>query len=141
MQLQKKAGGIIINNYKVALVHQAKTQTWVLPKGQVEFGESLLRTARREIYEETGIVNPQFIVKLGTYTRKSKLGPDILKEITYFLFKTTQKKVCCFDGEITNIQWIDIADVPRLLSYQEDRDFFLKVKSKVLFWYEHPIII
>ena len=49
------AGGIVLNqDQKVAVVNQ-NNDSWSLPKGHIEKGESSIIAARREIAEETGI--------------------------------------------------------------------------------------
>ena len=55
------AGGIIINkNNEVVIVNQ-NHDSWSLPKGHIDPGESNLETAKREIYEETGIIDLKLI--------------------------------------------------------------------------------
>ena len=69
------AGGIVINNkQEVAIVNQ-NHDSYSLPKGHVDKGESYLEAAKREIYEETGIENLQYIKELGSYSRY-KIGLD-----------------------------------------------------------------
>lgn len=45
----------IENEWRVALVQGDEAGKWGLPKGHTEQGESLERTAIRELYEETGV--------------------------------------------------------------------------------------
>ena len=57
------AGGIIINQFnKIAIVNQ-NYDSWSLPKGHIDKGETAIDAAIREIYEETGIINPALIKK------------------------------------------------------------------------------
>ena len=53
--IHKTAGGVLFNKdaTKVYLIHKIDRDEWLLPKGHVE-DESLVDTAKREIYEETG---------------------------------------------------------------------------------------
>ena len=63
------AGAIIINNHQeVAIVNQ-NHDSWSLPKGHIDNGETKLEAAIREIYEETGIENPELIKPLGSFGR------------------------------------------------------------------------
>jgi predicted NUDIX family NTP pyrophosphohydrolase len=44
---------------------------WTIPKGQVDLGEKLLDTARREFEEETGIVPREPFLSLGSVRQKA----------------------------------------------------------------------
>ncbi|WP_112182320.1 MULTISPECIES: NUDIX hydrolase [Paraliobacillus] len=49
-------GAIIFDDQKRVLLHlRADNQTWGFPGGYMELGESVKETARREVFEETGL--------------------------------------------------------------------------------------
>ena len=47
------AGGIVLLNQKILFIK--KRGIWDLPKGKIEFDDSIDVTALREIHEETGL--------------------------------------------------------------------------------------
>ena len=49
------AGGIVINPLRGVVLVNQNNNSWSLPKGHVETGETTLEAAIREIKEETGI--------------------------------------------------------------------------------------
>ncbi|MDR3049188.1 MAG: NUDIX domain-containing protein [Elusimicrobiota bacterium] len=53
----KKEGGKIL----FLIVHSKRNNEWGFPKGHIEKGESEKETAKREIFEETGIKEIEFI--------------------------------------------------------------------------------
>ena len=122
------AGGVVINDDKVLVVFQAKTQTWALPKGHVDKGESPIETAIREIYEESGIKDLTYVKELGSYFRGTKKNPDIRKKITYFHFTTKETKLSPQDPDNPEAKWVSIDGVVDLLSYEADKEFFKKIK-------------
>ena len=68
---QESAGGIVLGpDGKIVLVCQ-RGNSWSFPKGHVEDGELPLDAAKREIFEETGIMDAEFIKELGSYERYS----------------------------------------------------------------------
>ena len=125
------AGGIIINQLnKIAIVNQ-NHDSWSLPKGHIDKGETAIDAAIREIYEETGIINPTLIKKVGVYERY-RIGLDgnddlsELKRIHIFLFKSTQKILKPIDKNNPEAKWIDIKEVENYLTHREDINFFKK---------------
>ena len=62
------AGGLILNQYNEVLFIFRKN-LWDLPKGKVEFYETLEKAALREVIEETGVLeNCLELVKPLVYT-------------------------------------------------------------------------
>ena len=125
------AGGIIFNQKnEVAIVNQ-NHDSWSLPKGHIDEGETPIDAAIREIYEETGIINPTLIKKVGVYERY-RIGLDgnddlsELKRIHIFLFKSTQKILKPIDKNNPEAKWIDTKEVENYLTHREDINFFKK---------------
>ena len=123
------AGGIIINEYNEVVIVNQNHDSWSLPKGHVEDNETVLETAKREIYEETGLSDIELIKELGSYERYriSLDGDDDLTElkvIYMFLFKTKKQKLIPIDPNNPEAMWIKPKDVSNYLTHQKDKDFF-----------------
>lgn len=132
------AGGIILNKKRnICLVNDKVigTSTWSLPKGRMKKEEKLLETAKREIYEETGLKNITFIKKLGIIRRPSNIFPLVEKEIHVFLFTTNQNKLhSLFNDqfEYAEPNWFTYDEAVDRLTSEKDREF-LKLKRKEIF--------
>ena len=123
------AGCIVVNNkQEIAIVNQ-NHDSYSLPKGHVDQGESYLDAAKREIYEETGIEDLQYIKDMGSYSRY-KIGLDgkddvsELKKIYIFLFTSNQVNLVPKDPHNPFAIWANIEKVQELLTHQEDVKFF-----------------
>ena len=140
MPPRASAGGVIVNHEdKILLVHQ-RNNSWSFPKGGIEPGENALEAAKREIAEEAGITELALLFELGSYERYSiaKDGISEQKELglrprTFFLFTTAQTEFCPHDpdGEITNVCWATLDEVPELLTHPKDKEFFASIRSKI----------
>ena len=68
------AGGVVLNKQgKVLMMH--RLGFWDLPKGKAEKGESIMKTAEREVNEECNIeveVLDDFVISYHTYLQKSQ---------------------------------------------------------------------
>tara|TARA_B100000029_G_scaffold510530_1_gene602233 strand:- start:331 stop:759 length:429 start_codon:yes stop_codon:yes gene_type:complete len=131
------AGGIVINNnQEVAIVNQ-NYDSWSLPKGHVDKGESILDAAIREIYEETGITDLKLIKSLGDYGRY-KIGLDgendksEFKTINIFLFTSNQKELKPIDPHNPEAKWIAFDKVENFLTHPNDKEFYLKSVSSFI---------
>ena len=108
------AGGIVLGDKgTVALVRNRKDTKWFFPKGHVDEGEDLEETSRREIAEETGLTDLEYIDTLTSYTRP---GIDAqghytseIKEIHMFLFAAPMHAKLSPSLEITDAEWISLS--------------------------------
>ena len=128
MKYTTSAGGVVVNSKGQILVVNQKGTSWSLPKGHIEAGEDFLATAKREIYEETGIKNLTFIKELGNYQREKIGDPTEMKTIHMFLFKTDEMELKPQDPENPEARWVVNDEVVELLTAKEDKEFFGKIK-------------
>src|SRR3990167_7325349 len=92
-QRTESAGGVVLNPRGEVLVVNQNGNSWSLPKGHIDPGESARGAAQREILEESGVDGLTYLDDLGSYERYriGKEGSDDLTElktIHLFLFKT-----------------------------------------------------
>jgi 8-oxo-dGTP pyrophosphatase MutT (NUDIX family) len=132
MKRTESAGGIVVNaaTGRILIVSQHGT-SWSLPKGHIEEGEDKLAAALREIREESGITQLEYVRELGSYQRhrlSAKGGEDRkeLKTIHLFLFTTQEETLCPLDPANPEARWVEKTGVAELLTHPEDREFFLK---------------
>lgn len=138
MEEVHSAGGVVERDNKIVVVSQLGV-SWSLPKGHVDEGENIIDTAKREIYEETGIKNLEFVKDLGSYKRCSRVytkdnGDEEcleMKTITLFHFKTDQKNLCPIDSHNPEAKWVEKDKVNEVLTHPKDKEFFLKIKNKL----------
>jgi 8-oxo-dGTP diphosphatase len=62
------AGGVLVNNDRVLILHRPKANDIRLPKGEIEAGESAREAALREVVEETGYADIEIVEDLGEQT-------------------------------------------------------------------------
>ena len=130
----KCAGGIIYNDKNEVVIVNQNHDSWSLPKGHIDSGESSLEAALREIYEETGIKKPTYIKSLGKFKRY-RIGLDgnddlsELKTISIYLFKSNQINLQPIDPNNPEAIWVNVEEAYKLLSHKEDKSFFKKSLS------------
>ncbi len=136
MKKTHSAGGVVLNASGQALIVNQNNNSWSLPKGHIDPGETALEAAVREIREESGITELVLVRELGTYERpKIGLGGgDDLSEVkvlTFFLFHTSQTELCPADPQNPEARWVKKEEVARYLTHPKDRDFFLRTLKEL----------
>lgn len=114
------SGGIVYRDAErgpeVVLLHRADGDTWHLPKGTVESGETLEEAAIREIREETNITG-RIVARLADLYSEFRDTNDeqIPKRTTYFLIQAQSGELQC-DHEHDMALFILIEDASTLLA-------------------------
>jgi len=135
-RVRHSAGGVVLNKNGQVLVVNQRGLSWSLPKGHLEEGESPLAAARREIYEESGVKELEFVMPLGAYVRR-RIGArggengSGLKKLTFFLFRTNEEQLQPVDPDNPVARWVDRAQVADLLTHPKDRDFFRSIQAQL----------
>ena len=133
------AGGIVLDNNKILLVRNKKSEYvdnsksfWGFPKGHMEDGEAPKDAAKREVMEETG-----FIVEL------TNVKPLVESRYEIFVDKEKVRKTVWFfkmnivkafdsepDNEIEEVALVDYETALDLLTHKEDKKILKYVFNK-----------
>lgn len=114
--------------YKKASEHYR--ESWDFPKGNVEKNETEQQVAAREIKEETGIDELNFIssfketIKLF-YRKEGKL---VFKIITFLLAETRQEKVK-LSFEHDSYKWASYEEAMELLTHKNSKEILTKANN------------
>ena len=106
------------------LVYSNRNKIWGFPKGHIEEGETEKEAALREIKEEAGLDNLQFIngftekVKYETISKRLPYkGQDIEKYVTYFLCETKNKDITVDGREISDYKFLSLSEAEELVKF------------------------
>ncbi len=147
MPLEKSAGGVVfcLHRGKVEyLLLKNKANCWLFPKGLVEEGEKDEEAALREIREETGLENLLLIpgfkeqekyffsVKYDYQLQRGwRSGEKVFKIVTYFLFKTKNKKIK-LSFEHIDYCWLSFNQAREKITYAEAKKILEKANKFIL---------
>jgi len=130
------AGGVLVRQlegrWHVAAIRPAGKPEglWALPKGGLDRGEQAEAAAVREVEEETG-ARGDSLGKLGDvkyfYVRN---GVRVFKVVTFYLVRYESGELGdiseAFRHEVADVQWLPLAEAPKLLAYKGEREMAQK---------------
>ena len=108
----RAAGGIIVRDGNVLIVHRPKYDDWSIPKGKCKRGETDEACALREIEEETGL-RCEIERRLGETRYDALAGPKV---VHWFLMRPLVGEFAPHE-EIDQMAWVPISDVPDRLTF------------------------
>jgi 8-oxo-dGTP diphosphatase len=112
------AGGVLVRDGRVAVVHRPKYEDWSLPKGKLDPGESFEEAALREVQEETGIRGELVRELPSTSYRDSKDRPKVVR----YWEMTPVAGEFVPNSEVDELRWLEPDEAAGLLTYDRDRE-------------------
>ncbi len=109
---------------EVLLITSLNKKKWIIPKGYIEFKLTPYESAKKEAYEEAGILGRDHFIELGSF--KTKKSSGILDVIVYSMevfqmledypeAKERKRKWFIYDDAIKNVSIPEIRELIRTL--------------------------
>jgi 8-oxo-dGTP diphosphatase len=124
MTLVRAAGGLVVRDGHVLLVHRPRYDDWTFPKGKCGDGESYENCALREVAEETGLLCELREDAGATDYVDAKGRP---KHVRWWLMKTLDGSFAPND-EVDEIRWVAPREAAALLSYARDLPLLERIR-------------
>lgn len=142
MPVEKSAGAIIFhkeNNKIYYLLLHYQSGHWDFPKGNIEKGEKIEETAKREVKEETGIEDIKFIEGFKEWIKyfykrtppkfgKREAGKTVFKIVTFLLAETKEKKVK-ISWEHQGYKWLPYEEALEQLTFKNAKEILKKAND------------
>jgi 8-oxo-dGTP diphosphatase len=122
------AGGVIVQDGRIAVVHRPHREDWSLPKGKLDAGETFEEAALREIREETG-----FEVALGEELTEIRYEDHKgrPKLVRYWLMTITGGAFAQND-EVDELRWVTPNEAIELLTYENDHGLVREAAERTI---------
>jgi len=114
----RAAGGLVIREDEVLLVHRPRYDDWTFPKGKADEGESDEECALREVHEESGLRCVLEEELATTHYVDAKGRP---KRVRWWRMHPLADDGFTPNDEVDELRWLDPAAARSLLTYDRDR--------------------
>jgi 8-oxo-dGTP diphosphatase len=112
------AGGVVLRDGLLAVVHRPRYDDWSLPKGKLDDGESFEDAALREVEEETGL-RCRLVRELPAVEYEVRGRPKLVR---YWAMEVTDETSFVPNDEVDEVRWLEPQEALALLSYDRDRE-------------------
>jgi len=113
----RAAGGVVVRDGEVVLVHRPKYDDWSFPKGKAEEDESDEDCALREVREETGLRCRLADELPSTEYIDSRGRP---KRVRWWRMEPVGDDGFTPNDEVDEVRWVAPDEASSLLSYERD---------------------
>jgi len=124
MNWEKSCGAVVFTRRDkeiLFVIVEEQAGSYSFPKGHMEANEAELETARREIWEETGL-RPEFLN--GFYQQEEyhlAEKPGTWKQVVYFLAEFKDEPLIPQEGEIKKVHLLPYEQAYRLIPHENTR--------------------
>jgi 8-oxo-dGTP diphosphatase len=119
----RAAGGVVVRDGHIAVVHRPRYDDWSLPKGKLDPGESWEQAAMREVEEETGLrCRLEEELEPAHYLSKGKP-----KTVRWWRMSVVEDPGAGPDDEVDDLRWLTPGEAMVQLTYEHDRDLVRSV--------------
>jgi len=122
----RAAGGVVVRDGRIAVVHRPRYDDWSLPKGKLDAGETWEGCALREVEEETGL-RCTLGEPLQTARYTDRRGRP--KEVRYWRMAVDEDMGFTPGDEVDELRWLSPQEAESLLSYLHDRALVREASS------------
>lgn len=113
---------------EILLITSLKRKHWIVPKGYVEFNLTPFESAKKEAYEEAGVLGSNETIEVGTFKFDRAIGSCILKvftmEVNEVLDEYPEKK----DRER---KWFTLDEASEIIAIPEIGEMIKALNSKL----------
>jgi 8-oxo-dGTP diphosphatase len=113
----RAAGGVVMRDGLVAVVHRPRYDDWSLPKGKLDSGETFEEAGLREVEEETGL-RARLVRELPSVEYVVRDRPKVVR---YWLMEVESDPGFEPNDEVDDLRWLSPADALELLTYDRDK--------------------
>ena len=120
---RKKEGSI-----EVLLITSIKKKKWIVPKGYVEFNLTPFESAKKEAYEEAGVIGSNETVELGSYSVNKSIGKQYIKIFSMEVIKVLDDYP---EKNLRKRKWYSLKEGAETVTFPEVSNMIISLGNKI----------
>jgi 8-oxo-dGTP pyrophosphatase MutT (NUDIX family) len=116
------------NELEVLLITSIKKKKWIVPKGYVEFNLTPFESAKKEAYEEAGVMGSNETIELGSYSVKKSMGNQYIKIFSMEVIKVLDDYP---EKNLRKRKWYSLKEAAETIWLPEVANMILSLAGKI----------
>lgn len=112
----------------VLIITSIRKKKWIFPKGFIEFNFSPFESAKKEAYEEAGVIGENETVELGSFESKKKNGTSLIR---VFSMEVTKELKDYPEKNLRKRKWVNLNEACEKITLPELKQFLIKLKDQI----------
>jgi len=113
---------------QILLITSIRKKKWIIPKGFIEFNLSAFESAKKEAYEEAGIIGANETIELGNF-KIDKYGGDVL--IKVYSMEVVEEHEDYSEKNLRKRKWFSLDEAVKKIETPEIANMIRKLETKL----------
>lgn len=113
---------------EILLITTVKKKKWIIPKGYIEFNLTAFESAKKEAFEEAGIIGTNETVELGYFENRKSIG---ICHTKIFALEVIKELDTYPENNIRKRKWFDIKEAAESVSIPEVGKMILQLEANL----------
>ena len=115
-------------NVEILLITSIRKKRWIVPKGFIEFNLSAFESAKKEAFEEAGILGTNETIELGTFTTQKYGGST---SVVVYSMEVEKYKEDYPEKHLRKRKWFTVEEAKEKVYFAEVGNMILKLHDKL----------
>lgn len=113
-------------NLEILLVTSIRKKNWIVPKGYIEFNLTPFESAKKEAYEEAGVVGSNETVEVGQFIAEKKNRKELIK---VYIMEVDEELNNYPEKNLRRRQWFTFDEAMEKVQNPQIKNFIKKLKE------------
>lgn len=113
---------------EILLITTIKKKKWIIPKGYIEFNLTAFESAKKEAYEEAGIIGANETVELGYFENQKSIGICHTKIFALEVIKVLENYP---DKNARKRKWFELKAAANTVAIPEISKMIISLETKL----------